>query len=317
MSQNNISLFYAGLDVAKESLALHFQGRAYCLTNNAKGCARLLSIVGKSPNVQVIVEATGGYEQTAVRTLHAAGIAVSVLLPSRVRAYAKAKGLLAKTDPIDAALLAEFGKAVCPPSTQPPTDAQLCLRELVTRRRQLLETITAESNRSAHYLCALARKQAAAALKFLEKQAVQCEKAISQLIAENEEFSSRSSRVQEVPGVGLITAATLLAEMPELGSLSDESAAALLGVAPYNCDSGPWKGTRRIRGGRASLRCVLYMATHSAVKHDPIFKSFYLRLRERGKPPLVALTAVMRKLIILLNRMLKDPSWKLAHSASI
>ena len=148
----------------------------------------------------------------------------------------------------------------------------------------------------------------------MRKQIAECEAAIVSHLAANEALQARAARVQEVPGVGLITAATLLADMPELGSLSDNAAAALAGVAPYNRDSGPFAGTRRIGGGRASVRCALYMAALSAVRHDPIFKDFHQRLLAKGKKKLVALTAVMRKLILLLNRLLKNPDFKLQSS---
>lgn len=313
MSQNNTSFIPFGLDVAKDSLALDFQGHIHSLSNNATGHAWLLQKLGKVKNPHVIIEATGGYEQPVVRSLHAAGIALSVVQPSRVRSYAKAKGQLAKTDPIDAALLTEFGASIHPSPTLPPSAEQLRLQELVGRRRQLIETTTAESNRSAHYIDPLVRRQARRFMEFLGNQIKQCEKAIAALIAKQDEMASRSARLQQVQGVGFITAATLLAEMPELGLLTDQTAAAIAGVAPYNCDSGPCKGSRRIRGGRHHVRSSLYMATLCAVRFDPVLKAFYLNLRNRGKKPLVALTAAMRKLIILLNRLIKDPSWSLSH----
>lgn len=312
MSQNNnIITIYAGLDVAKDSLALDFQGRSFALPNDARGHARLLRILSAAQNVQVILEATGGYEQPPVRALHAAGLACSVLEPSRVRAFARALGLRAKTDPIDAGVLRAFGEAVHPPPTLAPTARQQRLGELVLRRRQLVEFVVAESNRSAHYGEPLARRQAAAVLRMLRRQIAQCEQATADLIAEDEVLAARAVRLAQVPGVGAVTAATLLAELPELGTLRDEGAAALAGVAPYNADSGPFAGTRRIRGGRAPVRCALYMAALSAARFDPVLKTFHQRLLAAGKKPKVALTAVMRKLIVLLNRLLKNPEFKL------
>ncbi|MEI6351848.1 MAG: IS110 family transposase [Verrucomicrobiota bacterium] len=313
MSQNNL-IIYAGLDVAKESLAVDFQGRSYTFANDAKGHARLVRILSAAQNVQVIMEATGGYEQPVVRALHAAGIALSVLEPSRVRAFARAKGLRAKTDPIDAAVLRAFGEALAPRLTTAPSAEQQQVGELVMRRRQLTESATCESNRAAHYTDPMARRQAAALMRLLRLQIAQCEKAIATLIANDPIMAPRAARLQEVPGVGAITAATLIAEMPELGSLRDEGVAALAGVAPYNRDSGPFAGSRRIGGGRASVRCALYMAVLSASRHDPILKTFHQRLIANGKKPLVALTAVMRKLVVLLNRMLKNPTLKLQHT---
>ncbi|MEI6351826.1 MAG: transposase [Verrucomicrobiota bacterium] len=194
------------------------------------------------------MEATGGYEQPVVRALHSVGIALSVLEPSRVRAFARAKGLRAKTDPIDAAVLRAFGEALVPRATTAPSAEQQRLGELVTRRRQLTESATCESNRAAHYTDTMARRQAAAFMRLLRLQIAQCEKAMATLIAGDLVMVPRAARLQEIPGVGAITAATLIAEMPELGTLRDESAAALAGVAPYNRDSGPFAGFSSYRG---------------------------------------------------------------------
>jgi transposase len=256
MSQNNQPIIYVGLDVAKDSLALDCQGTAHALANEAKGHARLVRLLSATPNVHVVLEATGGYEQPAVRALHAAGLALSVVEPGRVRAFARALGQRAKTDPIDAAVLSAFGRAVAPAPTAAPSAQQQRLGELVLRRRQLVEFVVAESNRSAHYTEALPRRQAAALLRTLRKQIAACDQAIAGQIAADAAMAARAARLQEVPGVGAVTAATLLGEMPELGTLSDQGAAALAGVAPYNCDSGPFAGTRRIRGGRAPVRCA-------------------------------------------------------------
>jgi transposase len=311
MSQNNLPNVYAGVDVAKDSLALQFQGRSYCPRNNAEGIARLVRILSKVPRVHVVLEATGGYEQPLVRSLHKAGIALSVMEPARVRAFARAKGLRAKTDPIDAAVLQAFGEAIHPAPTAAPSARQERLGELVLRRRQLLDHVVMEANRSAHYCDSLIRRQAAALLKALRNQIAQCDQAITALVTEDDTMAARAARLQEVPGVGAVTATTLLAEMPELGSLRDEGAAALAGLAPFNRDSGPYAGTRHIAGGRASVRCALHMAALAATRHDPILKAFYQRLLAAGKKKMVALVAVMRKLIVLLNRMLRDPNFRL------
>jgi transposase len=230
MSQNNYSSVYAGVDVAKDSLALQFQGRSHCLGNDATGIPKLIHILGRTPRVHVVLEATAGYEQALVHALHKVGIALSVVEPARVRAFARAKGLRAKSDPIDAAVLEAFGEAIAPAPTAAPRAHQRRLGELVMRRRQLLEHVVMEANRSAHYVDPWVRKQAAALLKMLRNQVEQCEEAIASLIAEDETMSARSARLQQVPGVGAVTASTLLAEMPELGSLRDEGAAALAGL---------------------------------------------------------------------------------------
>ena len=259
----------------------------------------------------MVLEASGGYERGLVRALHAAAVPVSVVEPGRVRAFARAKGHRAKTDPMDAAVLQAFGEALTPRPTAPETPQQQELAALALRRRQLLEFSTAEKNRSAHYDDALRRRQAKTLLALLERQIQQCDHALAALLRADEELTRKAARLQEVPGVGLVTATTLLAEMPELGTLSDAAVAALAGLAPYNRDSGPCAGTRRVSGGRRTVRCALYMAALSAVRFDPILQRFHQRLLLKGKKPLVALTAVMRKLIVLLNRLLKNPSFAL------
>jgi transposase len=313
MSQNNTSILYAGLDVAKASLELHLAGKSHALTNDAPGHAALLKLLRPHPDAQVICEATGGYERAAVRALHQAARPVSVVEAGRVRAFARAQGRRAKNDPIDAKVLADYGPAVRPPATPPTTAQQERLEALDTRRRQLIETLIAERNRSAHYTEALAVRQARVLLKLLETQQAQCEKAIAELIAADAKLQARADRLDAIPGVGVITAAVVLAGLPELGTLSDEAVAALAGVAPYNRDSGGQTGVRHIAGGRSTVRCALYMAALSAVKYDAILKAFYLKLRAAGKKPKVALVACMRKLVVLMNRLLKNPKLELAH----
>jgi transposase len=313
MSQNNSSTIYAGLDIAKASLQLHLSGQSHALENNPKGLARMLRLLRHADHseVQVVCEATGGYERASVRALHSAGIPVSVVEAGRVRHFACARGRRAKTDPIDARVLADYGAAMKPSASLPPSAQQTQLQEWTTRRSQLLQTRLTESNRATHYEDALSRRQSRSLLRLLDKQLQQCEEAIAQLIAEDAGLSSKAARLDAIGGVGPGTAATVLARMPELGTLSDEAAAALAGVAPYNDDSGVQKGARHIGGGRAELRCALYMAALSAVRCDPILKDFYLRLRAKGKLPKVALVACMRKLIVLMNRLIKNPNLEL------
>jgi transposase len=311
MSQNNPSIIYAGLDIAKATLELYLAGQTHTLSNDRKGHSQLLKLL-RPHNAHLVCEATGGYERASVRALQAADVPVSLLEAGRVRHFACAKGRRAKTDPIDARVLAEYGAAFRPAATTAPTQQQETLRQLTTRRRQLVESLVAETNRSAHYIDPLCARQSRALLRLLEKQIAHCEQAILQLIAQDADLSAKSARLDAIPGVGAATAAIVLAEMPELGTLTDESAAALAGVAPYNRDSGAHSGGRHIYGGRGAVRCALYMAALSAVKHDPILKDFYLRLRSAGKKPKVALVACMRKLIVLMNRLLKNPNFKLA-----
>jgi transposase len=314
MSQNNPTILYAGLDVAKASLQLSLGERSYCLSNDGQGHTRLVKLLraaGTHAQVHLVLEATGGYEAAAVGALHQADITLSVTLPSRVRAFAKAKGCRAKTDPIDASMLAAFGAAIKPAPTAPPTAAQLLMRELTTRRAQLVQTRVAEENRAAHYLDKGLLRQSRQLLALLEKQIASCEEQLAAVIAADEATLCRAKRLQLVAGVGPIISALLLAEMPELGTLNSQEAAALAGLAPYNSDSGPRHGPRHIHGGRASVRCALYLAAMNAVRHDRILREFYQRLRDAGKKPIVALTAAMRKLVVLLNRLLKNPHFQL------
>jgi transposase len=312
MSQNNPSILHAGLDIAKASLELHLAGHSHPLSNDPKGHAQMCQLLRAHPGVQIICEATGGYERAPVHALHQAGLPLSVVEAGRVRHFARARGQRAKTDPIDARVLAEYGAAVRPVATPAPTAQQERLEALDTRRRQLIETLVAERHRSAHYTEALCRRQARSLLKVMEKQVAQCEAAIAALIAADEKLQAKADRLDAIPGVGFTTAAVMLAGLPELGTLSDEAVAALAGVAPYNQDSGDKTGARHIAGGRSVVRCALYMAALSAVKHDAILKAFYLRLRTAGKKPKVALVACMRKLVVLMNRLLKNTKFELA-----
>jgi transposase len=303
---------FVGLDVAKSSLQLHLANKFHTLTNDAKGHRQLLKLLRSQPTVHLICEATGGYEQSVLQTLHAAGMAVSLIEAGRVRHFAKAKGLRAKTDPIDAAVLTQYGVAFQPPRTPAPSLTQRQLSDLTARRRQLLDLKIIELNRADHYSDPFSQKQSRQLRALLEKQIAQCDTQINQLIEQDGQLKAKAQRLDAIPGVGPTTAAVVLAEMPELGQLSTGAAAALAGLAPYNNDSGNQTSPRRIAGGRKAVRCALYMAALSAVRHDRILKAFYLRLRAAGKKPKVALTACMRKLIVLMNRLLKNPNLQLA-----
>lgn len=312
MSQNNPSILYVGLDVAKLTLQLHLAGRFYSLPNDPKGHAKLLKLLRSHPGAHVVCEATGGYEQPPVRALQAADIPVSIIEAGRVRHFARAQGRRAKTDPIDAAVLTDYGVLFRPAATPAVAPQHQRLADLSQRRRQLIHTRTAEHNRAEHYTDPLCVRQARQFQRTLEKQIAQCDEAITTLIAEDAGLARKARRLEAIAGVGPVVAATVLAEMPELGKLNPQTAAALAGVAPYNRDSGALQGGRHISGGRRPVRCALYMATLSAVRHDRILKEFYLRLRAAGKKPLVALTACMRKLIILMNHLLKNDKFELA-----
>lgn len=313
MSQNNTPILHVGLDVAKASLQLDLAGQSHVLTNEAQGHAKLLKLLRDHPTAHLVCEATGGYEQPVVRVLHAVSVPVSVVEAGRVRHFARAQGQRAKTDPLDAAVLSAYGRAFRPAPTAAPTAQQARLAELSTRRLQLLQTRLAETNRAEHYLDKLCVRQTRQLLKALEKQIEACDLAITALLAADEELHAKADRLDAIPGVGAVTAATVLAELPELGRISDEAVAALAGVAPYNRDSGAAQGVRHIAGGRTAVRCALYMATLSAVRYDAILKAFYLKLRAAGKKPKVALVACMRKLVVLMNRLIKNPKLLLAN----
>ena len=314
MSQHNtVPILYTGLDIAKDSLALDLAGKILPFANDAKGHRQLLKALRPHPQVHLVCEATGGYERAIVAVLQAAGVPVSVVEPGRVRHFARAQGRRAKTDPIDATVLTAYGQAMQPAATPARTAAQQRLDELTTRRRQLLHTRTSETNRAAHYTDALCRRQARQLLKVLDRQIDAADQAIAELIAADADLSAKAQRLDALPGLGAVVAATVLAEMPELGRLTGQEAAALAGLAPYNDDSGDHTGARHIAGGRAEVRAVLYMAALSAVRHDKILKTFHQRLLAKGKKPKVALVACMRKMIVLMNRLLKDPQFELAQ----
>jgi transposase len=320
MSQNTTAIMnqkitpvYAGLDIAKASLQLHLQGKSFDLANSASGYSQLLKRLAAIPGVHVICEATGGYERAVAAALHAAAVPVSVLNPARVRQFARASGQLAKTDPIDAAMLTAFGQAFTPEPTPPRTVTEIKMSALVARRAQLLELHVAERQRANTCVEPALRKLFTAWLTQMEKQIAKVEALIEQLLAEHTPLASRVQRLDEITGVGRITAVTVLATIPELGQLNRRQAAALAGLCPYNRDSGQWAGKRCISGGRAEVRRALYMAALSASRSNHLLNPFYDRLIAAGKPGKVALTAVMRKLIVLMNHLLKNPNFALAH----
>ena len=320
MSQNTTAIMndkqtsvYAGLDIAKASLQLHLQSKFFDLPNTAEGHAQLIKRLAVIPGVHVICEATGGYERAVVAALHTAARPVSVINPARVRQFSRASGELAKTDPIDAAMLTAFGQAFAPEPTPPRTATELKMAALVTRRVQLLELRVAEAQR-AHTCADLdLRKLFTPWLAQMEKQIAKVETLIEGLLKAQAPLADQVQRLDAIMGVGRLTAVMVLATMPELGRLNRRQAAALAGLCPYNRDSGQWAGKRCISGGRAEVRRALYMAALSASRSNHLLKPFYDRLIAAGKPAKVALTAVMRKLIILMNHLLKNPNFSLAH----
>lgn len=320
MSQNTSALMndkpapvHAGLDIAKASLQLHLQGKSYDLPNTPAGHAQMIKRLAAVPGAHVICEATGGYEREVAAALHAAQIAVSVLNPARVRQFARASGELAKTDPIDAAVLAAFGRAFTPEATAARTGVEIKMVALATRRLQLLELRVAEEQRANTCNDPALRKLFTAWLAQVEKQTAKVEALIEELLGAETKLAGQVQRLDDISGVGRITAVMVLATMPELGRLNRRQAAALAGLCPYNRDSGKWAGKRCISGGRTEVRRALYMAALSASRSNPLLKAFYQRLIAAGKPAKVALTALMRKLIVLMNHLLKNPNFSLAH----
>jgi transposase len=312
MSQNNTSIIYAGLDIHKASLQLHLAGRDYSLANTPAGHRKLLELLKRQPLSQVVCEASGGYERQVVGQLHAAQIPVSVLNPAQSHAFAKCLGQRAKTDPLDARLLSQCGQALAPKPTPPRSKQQRQLAELVRYRQQLLEKLIAERQQSGMIEFPLLRRQSLALARRLEADVVKIDVLLTKLCKESDELTTKVQELTAIKGVGEQTAYSLLAEMPELGTLNRRQAASLAGLAPHPRESGEWVGKRAISGGRPQVRKALYMAALCASRLHPSLSAFYKRLREKGKPAKVALTAVMRKLLILLNFTLKNPDFSLA-----
>ena len=303
---------YVGLDIAQAQLdyALDERTCGRC-PNTPAGHAALVAQLQRLPAPRVVCEASGGYERPVVAALLAARLEVCVVHPGRVRAYAYAEGLLAKTDRIDARLLGRFGRHIALRPAVAPDPALLVLRDLLDRRRDLLarRDLVAAQARTAQPTLAgyLSHEQA-----FLGQELAAVGQAIAQAGAA-EALHAKAARLQTLQGVGPVLAATLLAYLPELGTLSDPQLAALVGVAPHARDSGESTRPRHIRGGRPAVRRVLYMAAVTAARANPVLAPFYQRLRARGKPAKVCLVAVMRKMLAVLNRLLADPDFTLAH----
>lgn len=303
-----MTTLYAGLDIAKLNLQLHCAGRLHDLPNTATGHRRLIQLLAAWPGMHVICEATGGYERDLVAALHQASVPVSVLNPARVRHFARAQGQRAKTDPIDAAVLTAYGRALQPKPTAARTAQEQQLAELVRRRVQVLEILVAQRQQLERLTVPALRRQAQSLVRRLERDVEQIEEQLQNLRAQASALDERVQQLETITGVGKITALGVLAELPELGTLNRRQAAALAGLAPHPRESGQWHGRRSIGGGRAPVRRALYMAALVAARSNQVLKEFYQRLRAAGKPAKVALTAVMRKLIVLMNHLLKTPT---------
>jgi transposase len=302
----NKAVVYIGVDVAKASLDVAWAERSRRFANNKSGLSALTKWVKRSPfAVHLICEASGGYERGLLDAAEQNRIKVSLVQANRVRQYARAAGILAKTDKVDARVLCAFGSAMQPEPTPPLSAQQKRLRELETQRQHLSRMMVAEQNRLAQLNDKELQRLTRSLLATLKKQMTAIDMPMEGLIAEDQTLKQKAQKLTAIAGVGTRTAVLLLARMPELGTLNRTQAAALAGLAPFNRDSGTSRGKRTIFGGRRALRCGLYMPALVAARHNLILRNFYQRLRSNGKPHKVALTAVMRKLLLALNHTLK------------
>ena len=309
---------FVGIDVSKDRLdvALRPSAERWAVANDDAGIATLVDRLRALTPALIVLEATGGLELPLTGAL-AAGLPVVVVNPRQVRDFAKATGQLAKTDALDAAVLAQFAEAVRPALRPLPDAAMQELSALLARRRQLLEMRTAEQNRLGMALPPV-RKGIRAHIAWLERHLAQTDDDLARAIRESPVWRERDDLLRSTPGVGPVLARTLLASLPELGTLNRKQIAALVGVAPLNRDSGTLRGRRSVWGGRAHVRAALYMSALAATRHNPIIRTFYKRLCAAGKAKKVALTACMHKLLLILNAMVKHRTpWedKFAHGA--
>lgn len=310
---------FVGIDVSKASLdvAVHRPATRWTVDYTEATLTPLVARLTALAPALIVLEATGGLEVPLVGAVAVAGLPVVVVNPRQVRDFAKATGRLAKTDTLDAAVLAHFAAAVQPAVRPLPDAATQGLAAVVTRRRQLVDMLTAERNRLSCAPVGL-RKELQAHIRWLERRIAGLDTELEHAIRTSPVWRAQEDRLRSVPGIGPIVARPLLAQLPELGTLAPKPLAALVGVAPLNRDSGLFRGRRKVGGGRAAVRAVLYMGTLAAVRFNPVLRPFYQRLRAAGKLPKVALTACMHKLLTILNALLKhqrrwDPAYAQTH----
>jgi transposase len=301
----NTSIVYVGVDVAKASLQVHLDGRQWQLCNTPAGQTQLARQLQAHTGAHVVCEATGGYEQGLVQKLQQNRIPVSVVNPAQVRAAARAQGLRAKTDPIDAAVLSDYGRRYEPAATPPLSPGQRQLAELMQWLSQLIQAQAVAKGQAEHHENAFVRRQHAQLLRHLESQIQKVEKQLEALLDQDPALQQRVLCLDAIQGVGPRTALSVMAHMPELGHLNRRQVGALAGLAPWTRESGQFKGRRFIGGGRPDLRLAVYMAALSACRHNPVLRPLYERLVAKGKPAKVALTAVMRRLLIYMNHQIK------------
>jgi transposase len=302
-----------GIDVSKKMLeiAIHETNESWSCNNNTEECATLVPKLKQLHVTSIVLEATGGFETLVTATLAAADLPVTVVNPRQVRDFAKATGQLAKTDLIDARILAHFAAAIDPQPRPSKSEEAQHLEALLARRRQVVEMLVAEKNRLANNRDRAVVKDLKTHIAWLERRLKLSDDELQRVLKDSPAWRQRDVLLRSVPGVGPVLSLTLLAQLPELGHLNRREIAKLVGVAPFNCDSGRWRGARHIWGGRAAVRSPLFMATLCAIRVNPTIKSFYQRLIKFGKAPKVALTACMRKLLTILNVMIKtQSSWR-------
>lgn len=313
-----MDLVSVGIDVSKTTAVVfvHPTGEAWTTDQTPSAIDGLVTRLRAAAPGLIVVEATGGYERALVAQAAAAGLPIAIVNPRQVRAYAQAVGRTAKTDAIDARLLAEFGARV-QPTIRPIADAETqALAALVARRRQLLEMLGMERSRLEQAPpTGRVVRDLRTHIRWLERRVSDVDDDIGTTIQRSPLWRVQEDLLRSVPGIGPTTARTLLAELPELGQLDRRAIAALVGVAPFNCDSGQHRGQRHIWGGRSSVRRTLYMAALVAARFNPVLASFYRRLRDAGKPAKVALVATMRKLLTIVNAVLKHQTpWQVAST---
>ena len=296
---------FVGIDVSKAQLdiALRPEGR-FSASNDEAGFAQILARLNAAPPTLVVLEATGGLEIPITGILAAAGVPVAVVNPRQVRDFAKAAGKLAKTDALDAQSLAHFAEVMRPEPRPLPDEQTQTLAAILARRRQLVEMLTAEKNRLGSARPPV-RKSLRTHIAWLERELAHTDRDLAHAIRESPVWREKDELLQSTPGVGPVVTTTLLADLPELGALTGKQISALVGVAPFNRDSGTLRGTRTVWGGRAQVRAVLYMGALVATRFNPVIRAFYQRLCAAGKAKKVALTACMRKLLTILNAMMK------------
>jgi transposase len=299
---------FIGIDVAKDRLDVHVRpsGEAFAVARDGEGVAALAERLRTMAPTLVVSEATGGFEQVVAGGLAAAGLPVVVVNPRQIRDFARALGRLAKTDRIDAETIALFAERVRPELRPLPDDQARLLGELVARRRQVIEMIVAEGNRARRLESRRLKKRIERHRAVLQDELTEIEAELDETIRGTPIWRAKDDLLKSAPGVGDASARTLIADLPELGTLNRKKIAALVGVAPFNRDSGTLRGKRTVWGGRAAVRATLYMATLAACRCNPVIAAFYRRLLAAGKPKKLALTACMRKLLTILNAMIRD-----------